>query len=97
MRVRLLTSMKFRVPGEGSKYLSPGIYDTTSPDFPEALRGESRIGVVEFLDGPVPPAPSEENTETADAYDEPNDDIGEEVVEEKKPGRPKKETIKRRG
>ena len=119
MRIRLLTSLKYRVPGEGSKYLNPGIYDTNSPDFPEALRGESRLGVVEILDGPVSPALLEESTESTDAYDEANDDIGEgaveeeigkEVVEEeaeeeaeeekpapKKPGRPKKETIKRRG
>lgn len=109
MRIRLLTTIKYRIPGSGSAYLSPGIYNTEDPDFPEALRGESRLGVVEILDGPGEPARLED-TESTDPDDESNDDIGEseeeeveeeeveenkEVAVEEKPK--KKDKIKRRG
>lgn len=79
MRIRLLVAMKVRVPGEGSFMLYPGIYDSESESFPEALREESRPGVVQILDAPasepglIEPPKSEE-----DPDDESNDDLDDE-------------------
>ena len=55
MRIRLLTAMKVRNADGGHVILNPGIYDSESSDFPEALRNESRADVVKFLDSPVLP------------------------------------------
>ena len=79
MRIRLLTAMKFRLPEGGSRILHPGIYDDEDPNFPEALRDESRPGVVEKLDAPASvPGPSENENSgfESDPDDESNDDIG---------------------
>ena len=46
MRVRLLTTLK-----AGEKMIAAGVYDTESEGFPEELNGESRLHVIEFLDG----------------------------------------------
>ncbi len=83
MRIRLLVAMKARVPGGGSTMLYPGIYDSESESFPEALREESRPGVVQILDAPasepglIEPPKSEE-----DPDDESNDDLDETEGEE---------------
>lgn len=70
MRIRLLTTMK-----AGEKMIAPCVYDTQSDNFPEELYGESRFGVIEFLDnGGWETAPvsgeneikSEESEETAE-------------------------------
>lgn len=112
MRVRLLMTMKARVPGGGSVIIPAGIYNDEDPNFPEALRGESRPGVVVKLDeAPASvPGPSEnDNSGSEDPDDEDNSSIGEEegveeeeeeVVEEKKVEKKsstKKDKIKRRG
>ena len=80
MRIRLLTAMKFRLPEGGSRILHPGIYDDEDPNFPEALRDESRPGVVEKLDdapASVPGLSENENSGfESDPDDESNDDIG---------------------
>ncbi len=90
MRVRLLMTMKARVPGGGSVIIPAGIYNDEDPNFPEALRGESRPGVVVKLDeAPASvPGPSEnDNSGSEDPDDEDNSSIGEEEgVEEEEEG-----------
>ena len=46
MIVKLLVTLKVRENGE-NVLLTPGLYDTESQNFPEALKGESRFGVFE--------------------------------------------------
>lgn len=68
MRVRLLITMK-----AGEKVIATGVYDTKDDNFPEELVGESRFGVIEFLDGEgweTAPASSEDETESEEAPEE---------------------------
>jgi hypothetical protein len=92
MRIRLLVAMKARVKEGGSIIIHPGIYDTESENFPEALRDESRPGVVQFLDNPPAEMPGGSSQEPEDdglidPDDEDNSDLPvieeEEEVEEK--------------
>ena len=83
MRIRLLTAMKVRNADGGHVILNPGIYDSESSDFPEALRNESRADVVKFLDSPVVPGnPVTEMTSDSDPDDEDNSDLDEEMESE---------------
>ena len=110
MKIRLLVAMKARVEGGGSSILYPGIYDSESETFPEALREESRPGVVQILDAPASEPGLIEPAESEDPDDESNEDLGdseeqeegveeEQVEEEAEKDEPKKgkTKIKRRG
>jgi len=98
MRIRLLVAMKARVKEGGSIIIYPGIYDTESESFPEALRDESRPGIVQFLDTPaeMPGVPTEEPEDDGliDPDDEDNSDLP--IVEEEEEVKPKKGKLKRR-
>jgi hypothetical protein len=106
MRIRLLVAMKVRLPEGGYRILSPGIYDEKDGSFPEALREESRFGVVEIIDSaPVemPGLPEDPESEETDLESEETDPEEEPVLEEEEVEEeevveaPKKKKIKRRG
>lgn len=92
MIVELLVTLKVRENGE-NKLLSPGRYNSESPNFPEALRNESRFGVVNIIEGGFPPSLTKE----AELVDE--EDEEEEIVEteEEEDELPKKKKDKKRG
>ena len=101
MRVRLLVAMKSRLPGGGHRILSPGIYDEKDGNFPEVLREESRLGVVEIIDGapaempgPIEDPESGEGGEEGTLGEETEKEAEEEAEEEVETPKKKK---KRRG
>lgn len=82
MQVRLLTTMK-----AGEKMIAPGVYNTASDNFPEELYGESRFGVIEFLDS--------EGWETTPVSNE-NEAESEETAGEEADEAPVSKKLKRR-
>ena len=75
--------------------LYPGIYDTESETFPEALREESRPGVVQIIDAPASePGLIEPPKSDEDPDDESNEDLDESGEEEETEGEETEETEK---
>ena len=91
MIVKLLVTLKVRENGE-NVLLTPGLYDTESQNFPEALKGESRFGVVEIIKAGVAAPAFEKVNETEPEEDE---ELPEEEEEEEEI--PKKKKDKKRG